>query len=475
MSFLSIEYFWFLALLIPVFIVKNYKDIGFVSYGYMLTFLFIVIALSRPIIEQKPVKSEQILSDVIIAVDLSFSMTATDVKPSRLEKAKEILQELVKSEKNTRFGVIGFTSNAIVLSPLTQDSELLLHLYNSLDEKLIITKGSAVFPALELASKLSKSQTKSVVILSDGGDAFSYEDEAKFALSQGLIVNTFMLGTHFGGTLSTADGSLLKDELGDIVVSRLNNEIAQISKYTGGVSTDDFDELRDALDSQKNKEHKTQTMIVRNMEFFYYFVVLAIITFLITITTLKRFVLVFLLLLGITLEASPTNSERFYQASAYYKSGEYEKALVNYEMLKSSDAELKSVIYYNIANTYIRLKQFKKARENYMKSLTLLYSKEADENMRYIKDVAEQQQMSTGKQKSDKKSSFAKQEKSKKNSKRGGSSNMKVSAKSSSGKAEFGKKSKSESMLSLNKGNAKLSSKQYELINKRGVNEKKPW
>ncbi|WP_455756264.1 VWA domain-containing protein [Sulfurimonas sp.] len=484
MNLLYPEYFWLLLLLVPIFIKRNYKDIGFVSYLYMLTFILIIIALSRPVMQQEPIKSEQILSDVIVAVDLSYSMSATDVKPSRLGRAKEILKELARSEKNSRFAVVGFTTNAIVLSPLTEDSELLLHLYDAMDTKMIITKGSSVMPALKLASKMSKSKTPSVVILSDGADELSYEAEAKFAKKRGLVVNTFMLATTEGGTLSKDDGELLKDELGDIVVSRSNDKISQISSYTGGIYTKSFSELRDALETQRNREYKTQTMIVRNMEFFYYFIVLAIIVFLISVTTLKKYVLMFLLLFGVNLNAEllesfyeivDENRANFNKATEYYKIWEYEKALVNYEMVKSSNEEFKSVIYYNIGNSYIRLKEFKKAREAYLKSLTLFYSKEADENLRYIKNVAEQEQMSTGQQKTSKKSSMAKQEKSSKKSKSGGSSNMKVSASASSGANDMGKKTKSESMLNLNKGNAKLSSKQYELINKRGANEKKPW
>ena len=128
MTLLFPEYFWLLLFLIPLFIKKNYKEIGFVSYGYILTFILIIIALSRPVIEQEPTESEQILSDVIIAVDLSYSMSATYIKPSILKKAKEILKELVKARKNSRFAVIGFTTNAIILSPLTEDIELLIHL-----------------------------------------------------------------------------------------------------------------------------------------------------------------------------------------------------------------------------------------------------------------------------------------------------------------------------------------------------------
>ncbi len=474
MSLIYPEYFWLLLFLTPVFIMKNYRDIGFVSYGYILTYILIIIALSRPIYEQKPIESEQILSDVIIGVDLSYSMRVTDIKPSRLLRAKEILKELVEVGSSTRFGVIGFTTNAIILSPLTEDSELLLHLYDSLDEKMIITKGSSVMPVLELASKMSKAKSKSVVILSDGADELSYDNEAKFAKENDLVVNIFMLATKLGGTIISENGKLLKDELGDIVVSRANEEIAHIARVTGGTYTQDFNELLDALDSQRNSEYKTKTMIVRNMEFFYYFVILAIVVFLVSVTSLKKYVLSFLLLFGISLNAT-TNSEYFNTATSYYKAGEYEKALQNYEMVKSSNEEFKSVIYYNIGNSFIRLKEFKKAREAFLKSLTLSYSKEADENMRYIKDVKEQKQMSTGKQKTDKKSSFAKQEKNSKSSKSGGSSNMKVSAPASSGANKIGKKTKSESMLNLNSSKIKLSSAQYELINKRGVNEKRPW
>ncbi len=472
MSFLNPEFVYFLILLLPLFIKKNFREINFISYGYVLTFIFIVLALVRPVIHQEPIKSEQVLSDVIIAVDLSHSMSATDIKPSRLTRAKVILKKLVKSDTNTRYAVIGFTTNAVVLSPLTQDSELLMHLYDGLDTNLIMTKGSSVMSALELSAKMSKSKKPSLVILSDGGDEFSYEDEANFAKKRGMIVNVFILASEMGATLHADNGELIKDETGDILVSRENDAIKLIA--SAGVYTKDFNTLRDALDTQKNTEYKTQTTLVQNMEFFYYFIVLAIFTFLVTLTSLKRYIIAFLLLFTISLDAS-SRTQNFLKASEYYKAGEYEKALSHYEILKSSNAEFKSVVFYNIGNSFIRLKEFKKARDAYLKSLTLFYSLEADENMRYIRDIEEQQEMSTGQERSKKKSSIAKKRKNSKKSKSGGSSNMKVSAPASGGSADIGEKTKSEAMLNLNKGKAKLSSKQYELINKRGINEKKPW
>lgn len=473
MSFLNPEYFWLFLFLLAGLIKKDFRGLTLVAVGYILTFVFIIIALARPIIEQEPIKTQQVLSDVVIAVDLSYSMQGTDLTPTRLAKAKEYLTFLVKQDKKTRFGVLGFTTNAIILSPLTQDSELLLHLFSALDDKLIITKGSNVMPALILARKLSKSKTLSVVLLSDGADEVNYSDEAYYAKKNNLIVNIMMLATPAGSTLRLSNGNLLENELGDIVVSRANENIKTISNATGGVYSSDFRDIVSAIHSQEQNNFKTQTTIVKNLELFYYFVALAILFFLLTTTTLKRYIAMFLLIFGINLNAS--NYLKMQNANAIYNSGEYEKALASYSLIKSNKKEVKSVVYYNMGNAYVRLKEFKKAKDMYLKSLTLEYSPEADENLQYIKEVKEQKTMQTGQQKTKNRSSMAKKRDSTSKKKEGGGSNMKVSANSSSGAEDGGKKTKSESRIDMSGGKAKLSSKQYELINKRQINEKQPW
>ncbi len=481
MSFLNPEYLWLFLFLIAAFIKKDFSQLRLTLFGYILTFVFIVLALMRPVIEQEPIKTKEVLSDVVVAVDLSYSMQATDILPSRLEFAKETLAQLVKKEQKSRFGVLGFTTNAIILSPLTQDSELLLHLFGSLDEKLIMTKGSSIMPALQLARKMSKSKRVSLLILSDGGDELNYSDEAAFAKENNLVVNVLMIATKSGGTLPLQNGELLKDELGEIVVSRENSTIKVISNATNGVYSSSVDDILDALSAQRKNEFISNTTVVKNLELFYYLVVLAIVTFLISVTSLKRYVITFLLLFGVSVQADilelfeDENRLAFKEASRLYKSGEYEKALVKYEYVKSDSSEFKALVFYNLGNTFVRLKEFEKAREAYKKSLTLHKTKEAYENMLFILNVKEQRQMSTGQQKSAKKSSIAKKRESSQKKKDGGSSNMKVSAAANSGADDGGKKSKSKSKIDLNSGKAKLSSTQYELINRRRIDEKKPW
>ena len=481
MSFLNPEYFWLFAFLLAAFIKNDFRDLRITSYGYILTFVLIVLALTRPVIEQEPIKTQELLSDVVIGVDLSFSMQANDMKPSRLEYAKQLLKELTQKEKKSRFAVLGFTTNAIILSPLTQDNQLLLHLFNSLDEKLIMTRGSDVMSALKLARKMSQSKKVSVVLLSDGADELNYSDEAKFAKENDMVVNVLMIATRQGGTLTLKNGELLKDELGDIVVTRENENIRQIVDATGGVYTKSLDEMRDALEAQHQKDFMGTTTLTQNIELFYYFVFLAIVVFLVSITSLKKYVVAFLLLFGIHLQAATLdfmkneNILHFQNATTLYEEGRYEKALQEFQSVRSASAQQKAVVFYNIGNTLVRLKEFEKAREAYLKSLTLHYTKEADENLHYIKDVKEQEQMSTGEQKSAKKSDLAKKRESSAKKKSGGGSNMKVKANASDGASDDGKKAKAQMKIDLNGAKTKLSSKQYELINARSVREKKPW
>ena len=481
MSFINPEYFWLLLFLLAAFMKKDLKSLRFTSYGYIVTFALLVFALARPVIEQEPIQTEELLSDVVLGIDLSYSMQADDITPTRLEFAKSALENIVKSEQKSRFGVLAFTTNAIILSPLTSDSELLLHLFHSLDYKLVMTRGSSIMPSLRLARKMSNAKELSVVLLSDGADELNYSDEIAFAKEHNMIVNVLMIATKLGASLKLKNGELLKDELGELVVSRENSAISSLVEATDGVYTKDIDVMLSALSSQRDETHKSDVTLAQNLELFYYFVGVALLVFLVSITTLKRRVIAFLLLFGVSLNADMLafmkneNAVAFAQGVRLYEAGEYERSLESFSAVKSANAEIKSVAFYNMANALVRLKEFEKAREAYLKSLTLRYSKEADENYVYIQDVEKQQEMSTGEQKASKHSALAKKRENSQKAQDGGSSNMKVSASSGSGQQEKGKKSLSAPKIDLNAGKAKLSSKQYELINKRQIDEKKPY
>lgn len=497
----------------------------------ILSIALILVALARPVIPQKPLKVEQAGSDVILAIDLSYSMRGTDVAPSRLEEAKKILIETVRSHPKDRFGVIGFTTSAIVLSPLTKDTELLEYLFVSLDESQIITKGTTVMSALDLSRKMSHAVSPLVILFTDGGDEDHYAKEVQFALDNNLRVTIVMLASHDGSTLPNEEGNALKDEKGHIVVSTRNDAAAEIANATGGKVVERLGELREVIDEERSEDFSGSSSVTDNQELFYFPLTLALIAFVLAMTTLgersvrpepvegrihgstssprtkniiSKVLISVLAFIGISANAGvfdfaylhlasknyhqknyenagqwyariEANEAKFNYANALYKAGKYQEALVQYRRIKSDDTVFKSQLYYNMGNCNIRLQEFENARNSFLKSLTLNYTKEADENLHFIAQAQEKKTLNTRKEKKDQ---FSKDENApageKKEVKQGGGSNMK-SDMASGGGGDEGKKVESDPRFSQSQGKAKLSSRQYELINARSVHETKPW
>jgi Ca-activated chloride channel family protein len=169
---------------------------------------------------------------------------------------------------------------------------------------------------------------------------------------------------------------------------------------------------------------------------------------------------------------------RYNAANSYYKAGKYEKALALYGTVRSSDPDFKAALYFNMANCYIRLQEFEKAREQLLNSLTLRYDREADENLRFIAKAEEQDHLITGRQEGKKRAQESEAESSDASKKRkeGGGSNQPSDADAAKGAGGEGKKAKADPRLSFSKeGEERLSSRQYELINQRSINETRPW
>lgn len=508
MMVLSPLWLWAL-LIIPVYVLIG-RRYGWNMQGWLLlSVLMLILSLSRPVFSEKPVTVEEAGSDVILAVDASYSMRATDIAPSRLGAAKEVLSHLVRIDKRDRFGVLAHTTSAIVLSPLTKDTELLLHLFASMDESQIITKGTTVMSALELARKMSHADHPLVVLFTDGGDELSYEKEASFAEQNGLKVCVVMLASSGGSTLPEGEGSL-KDENGHIVISSRNEAINTVAAQSGGkvIEGADTDAVLEWIEQERGEDFAGSTTVARYQELFYLPALLALIAFVMAYTTIgekvSKKLFWFFALVGISAHAGlldypylkagyhdynqgnyersarwfahvETPKGKFNQAAALYKAGKYQEALALYRQIRSQDAAFKSTVFYNIGNCHIRLGEFGNARNALLKSLTLNYTKSADENLRAIERAEEQKSLNVRKEKNDKFSADEnKPTGAPKSSKEGGGSNMQSDI-ASSGAGDAQKKAEGDPRFSTSQGKANLSSKQYELINQRSVHETKPW
>jgi Ca-activated chloride channel family protein len=465
-----------------------------------------VLALARPVLSEQAVQNPQSGSDVIFAVDVSYSMRGTDIAPSRLEAASRMLTEAISHNESNRYGVIAFTTSAIVLSPLTNDKELLTHLFGELDVNQIITKGTNVMSALELARKMSHAKRPSVIVLTDGGDEVNYAKEAEFIRDNDMSVSVVMLASAQGSMLPLQQGGVLHDEQGHIVISSRNGAIREIVEAGEGrfIEGDDGAALFDVIEQMRRESLGDASPEIRHQELFMYPLALALISFVLAFIRLPKKLIVWLAFVGIHLHAGvldplyayagsreyhhhhyetsaqwfrkiQTSFGKYNYANALYKEGKYQGSLVLYRAISSNDVGFKSDIYYNMGNCYVRLGEFSNARDAYLKSLTLRYTHEADQNLRAIASASEQQTLNVRKEKKDKMAADENKPTGEgKKTKEGGGSNMQSDI-ATSGAGDGGKKVQSDPRFSQSQGKAQLSSRQYELINQGGVHETKPW
>lgn len=501
---------WLFALvLIPLYAWGGRKR-GWHAQGWLLACaFFLILSLSRPVISEKPISVEEAGSDVILAVDVSYSMRATDISPSRLEAAKAVLRQVVRADGRDRFGVIAHTTSAVVLSPLTKDAELLEHLFRSLDESQIITKGTEVMSALELSRKMSHAAHPLVILLTDGGDALSYDKEAEYAAQNALRVCVVMLASSQGSTLPSEEGSL-KDAEGHIVISARNDAIGEIASRSGGkmVLGGDAKSVHEWIERERGDDFAGTTTVTRYRELFYLPLILALFAFVMAYTAIPerlfRRILPLLAVIGVASNAGGLDypyaaagryayeqgryasaaqwygridspQGQFNRGNALYKAGKYPEALAAYRSIRSGDAAFKSAVFYNMGNCYIRQSEFDNARNALLKSLTLRYTPEADENLRAIAGAREQKSLNVRKEKKDHFSADENKPTGEaKKGKEGGGSNLQSDI-ASSGAGDAGKKAQADPRFSASQGKAALSSRQYELINQRSVHETKPW
>lgn len=208
-----------------------------------LYFALFIVALLGPSFggSRKEVKS--IGKDIMIAVDLSRSMDAFDIQPTRLEKVKYELKKLVSAFSSDRIGIIIFGSEAFMQSPLTFDQNALNLFIETLNTGLVPVAGTDFGPALRMAQKKlednagnpTETKSKIIILISDGEDFGQETDEiAKEIENRGIKLFTLGVGTEKGGNIYAGTG-LKQDREGQVVVSRLNSgSLKELARKTGG-------------------------------------------------------------------------------------------------------------------------------------------------------------------------------------------------------------------------------------------------
>ena len=218
-----------MAILMPD--VSKYRPA--VKFGLLLivTGLFIIL-LARPQFGSKleTVKRQGI--EVIIALDISNSMLAEDIQPSRLNKAKHLVAQLVDKMENDKVGMIVFAGDAFTQLPITNDYISAKMFLESIDPSLISKQGTAVGAAINLAMRSFTPQEnvgRAIIVITDGENHEGGAVEAaKTASEKGIQVCVLGIGTPEGAPIPVkGTNSYRRDRDGNVIVTRLNEQMCQ--------------------------------------------------------------------------------------------------------------------------------------------------------------------------------------------------------------------------------------------------------
>ena len=176
----------------------------------------ILIALARPQLSNQTIEQTSEGIDIILALDISESMTIADFKPNRLEAAKKVALEFVKGRKHDRIGLVVFSGEAFSLAPLTTDYELTKSLISEINYKMISKSGTAIGNALAVGlNRLKEANSKSrvIILISDGANVEGTIDPKTAAkLNHALNVKIYTIGVGKDGEVP------YKDEKGVVTI-----------------------------------------------------------------------------------------------------------------------------------------------------------------------------------------------------------------------------------------------------------------
>lgn len=264
----------------------------------VLAFIFIILALARPQMGSKTEKIKLEGIEMMVALDISNSMRATDINPSRLATAKNIVSRMLDKMHNNKIGLIFFAGDAFVQMPITGDFISAKMFLDNATPDLLEAQGTEIGKAVRLARKSFSKEDKAkkaIVIITDGethdSDAISEVEAAK---KEGILLSVIGIGTTDGGPIKMDDGNYLTDENGQMVVTKLNPEMAkEIAGAAGGVfiHAEDVSGTVRAIQKSLEKLEKTElesTVYSAYNEVYQYFLIPAILLMILEFVLLDR-------------------------------------------------------------------------------------------------------------------------------------------------------------------------------------------
>jgi len=239
----------------------------------LIAFIFLVFGLIDPQIGSKLEKVKREGIDLMLALDVSNSMLAEDIKPNRLERAKMAISTLIDRLQGDRIGIVIFAGNAYKQLPLTTDYSAAKLFLSAVDTKIVPTQGTAIGEAIDMATKSFDNQehNKAIIVITDGEN---HEDDAvsaaKKAAEKGIKVFTIGMGLPEGAPIPLYNNygsqtGFKKDSKGQTVITKLDEDmLRQIAAAGNGAyarannASTGLNKIFDDLSQIQKKEIETK-------------------------------------------------------------------------------------------------------------------------------------------------------------------------------------------------------------------------
>jgi Ca-activated chloride channel family protein len=405
---------------------------------FFLVGVLLVLSLAQPMVADGKVDVKAKSADIMIGLDISDSMLASDLYPSRLELAKHKILSLFKLAPTERFGVLAFTDSSYLVAPMSFDHEALAFLVSQLDPASITEKGTDIMQLLVGADKSMKEQKKRyLLLLSDGGDKSDFADEIVYAKAHNIKVYIIAVATQTGAPIKNQTGFITQN--GKIVISKLNPAIATLATQTGGVyiegvsSDKDIEKMYSEIEASVNeKVMKTQT-ITKYIPLFHIPIGFALFFLLLALSSMSKREVVkvpSIFILFAVMFASPSshagildfkllddaktaydkgmfhqssnlyenymqthdkNEANYNLANSLYKEKRYKQAAQTYKGIHFADKQKEAQLLYNLANAYAKSGDYQNAISSYNHSLIYKEDKDARTNKAIIEKLLQEQ------------------------------------------------------------------------------------
>ncbi|MFA9419591.1 MAG: VWA domain-containing protein [Gammaproteobacteria bacterium] len=386
-----------------------------------------IIALAGPVWEKLPQPVYRQQAALVIALDLSRSMDATDVKPSRLTRARHKIADILSRRGEGQAALVVYAADAFLVTPLTEDVGTIKALLPSLSTDLMPTQGSRVDRALQQALRLFDNggvQRGDILIVSDGLSANEVVEAERILRNlSGYRISILGVGSETGGPIPLASGGFLKDASGSIIVPRMPvDSMARLTAKGSGefqtITTDDQDILS-ILDHMRRNRFETEAIASDQTADIWReqgpWVLLFILPFIALVFRRGVLFMLPLLLIPFSPGADAFGWEELWQnqnqrgslqfeqgaheqaaelfknpgwkASSYYRAGDYDEALQYWAEQADESA------YYNQGNALAKLDRLDEAVKAYEKALEINpQHQDASYNKKLLEDLIEQQQ-----------------------------------------------------------------------------------